>query len=144
MEVSCIWKGQSVLYLEDIGWISILTFSDICGQLNGLRRKLKTKILLAYKLHRPCSIHIFWTTLFVLQMPRKCSKNTNEGRLVGILNTLNISSNHLQTGLWASVQNELCLEYLLTFKRDFWRHLTCIYGPKWSSYTVVMTWRQFA
>jgi len=143
MEVLCIGKGQSVIYFKDTGRIYILASLDVCGQLNGLRRKLKGKILLACKLHNLCFIHILWRTEFVgLQMPWKCCKNTSEGR--SVYWTLNISISHWQTGFRASVQNELCLEYLLTFKRDFWRHLTCGYGPNWLSYTAVMNWWSFA
>jgi hypothetical protein len=140
---SSLYRKRTVIYFEDTGWISILAFFDACGQVNGLRRKLKGKILLVCKLHSVCFIHIFWTTEFVgLQMPWKCCKNTSEGR--SVYRTLNISSSHWQTGLRASVQNEVCLEYLLTFKRDFWRHLTCIFGPNWSSYSAVMNWWSFA
>jgi len=56
---------------------------DVCGQLSGLSRKLKGKILLVCKLHSLCFIHILWTTEFVgLQMPWKYCKNTSEGRSV--------------------------------------------------------------
>jgi hypothetical protein len=83
IDVLCMEKGQAVIYFEDTGWISILAFLVVCGQLNGLRRKLKGSILLLCKLHSLCFIHIFWTTEFVgLQMPWKCCKNTSEGRSV--------------------------------------------------------------
>jgi hypothetical protein len=84
MEVLCIGKRQSVIYFEDTKWISILAFLDVCGQLNGLRRKLERK------LYVNCIVFVSFTSfeqqnLSVSKCPENVAKMQVKG--FGILDT---------------------------------------------------------
>jgi len=139
-------EGQPVI-LKMLSWMCDLAFlSDLCDQLNDLNGKLQGEcqliselcinvLDLLMELSLPSQ---FWiTTLVIFQTGRKYFSNTRQ-IMVGMSNTLNSSSDYLQTGLWTSIRIEDGSKHLLTSLKHHMKMLNLLYSLNWSTYTTMM------